>query len=71
MSQIGSYRWRIVALLFNAQYSLELQALSAPLIVLFLIADVGSISGWLSSFWLKQGRTLDFARRNTLLYAQF
>ena len=52
----------------NAQYSLELQALSAPLIVLFLIADVGSISGgWLSSFWLKQGRTLDFARRNTLL----
>lgn len=51
-----------------AQYGLQLQALSLPLILLFLVADVGSISGgWLSSFWLKQGRSLDFARRNTLL----
>jgi ACS family hexuronate transporter-like MFS transporter len=52
----------------NTQYGLQLQALSVPLIVLFLVADLGSISGgWLSSFWLKQGRTLDFARRNALL----
>ncbi|WP_250632589.1 MFS transporter [Rhodoflexus caldus] len=51
-----------------AQYGLQLQALGLPLIVLFLVADVGSISGgWLSSFWLKRGRSLDFARRNTLL----
>lgn len=52
----------------HVQYGLQLQALSLPLIVLFLVADIGSISGgWLSSFWLKQGHTLDFARRNTLL----
>ncbi len=51
-----------------AQYGLQLQALSLPLIVLFLVADAGSISGgWLSSFWLKRGRSLNFARRNTLL----
>ncbi|MCS6967867.1 MAG: MFS transporter [Cytophagales bacterium] len=51
-----------------ARYSLQLQALSMPLIVLFLVADAGSIAGgWLSSFWLKKGYSLDFARRTTLL----
>ncbi|WP_448518937.1 MFS transporter [Rhodoflexus sp.] len=51
-----------------AQYGLQLQALSLPLIVLFLVADLGSVSGgWLSSFWLRQGRSLDYARRNSLL----
>ncbi|MCS7018158.1 MAG: MFS transporter [Cytophagales bacterium] len=50
------------------QHGLQLQALSLPLIVIFLVADAGSIvGGWLSSFWLKKGRSLDFARRNTLL----
>jgi ACS family hexuronate transporter-like MFS transporter len=51
-----------------AKFGLLNQGLSLPLVVIFLVADVGSIAGgWLSSRLLAGGAGLDAARRTTLL----
>lgn len=52
----------------NVKFGLTNQGLSLPLIVIFLVADVGSIAGgWCSSALLARGRSLNFARTATLL----
>jgi MFS transporter, ACS family, hexuronate transporter len=53
---------------FSATYGLELTDLALPLVIIYLVADVGSIAGgWLSSRLLKSGRSLNSARKTTLL----
>ena len=52
----------------NITYGLKLDKIGLPLIVAYLIADVGSIGGgWLSSHFLKMGWSINAARKTTLL----
>ena len=50
-------------------FGLNIQALALPLIVIYVMADVGSISGgWLSSAFIKRGWTINKARKLTMLF---
>ncbi len=52
----------------DAKYSIKLSGLAAPLIAVYLIADVGSIGGgWLSSALIKRGWTVNRARKTAML----
>ena len=52
----------------NEKHGLTLAKLGPPLIVIYLIADVGSIGGgWLSSFLIKRGWPINAARKTTML----
>jgi ACS family hexuronate transporter-like MFS transporter len=51
----------------NRQYGLDLTQLGPPLIVIYLLADAGSVGGgWLSSTLLKRGWTLTSARKTAM-----
>jgi ACS family hexuronate transporter-like MFS transporter len=53
---------------FHRQYGLNLTQLGPPVIVIYLIADIGSIGGgWLSSAMLKRGWSVNAARKLTML----
>jgi len=55
-------------LFLNAQFGLELKGLALPLIIIYVFADFGSIAGgWLSSFFIKKGWSINRARKTTLL----
>jgi ACS family hexuronate transporter-like MFS transporter len=50
------------------EYGIGLSKLSLPLIVIYLVADVGSIGGgWLSSALLKRGWSVNKARKTAML----
>lgn len=50
------------------RHDLNLLQIGLPLIVIYLMADVGSISGgWLSSAMIKRGYTINRARKTALL----
>ncbi len=52
----------------NKNYGLTLDKIGVPLIIIYLMADVGSIGGgWLSSHLLKRGWTVNRARKTTML----
>ena len=52
----------------NKNFKLDLLHIGAPLIVIYLAADVGSVGGgWLSSALLKRGVSLNTARKVTML----
>ncbi len=49
-------------------YGLNLKTIGLPLIVIFLMADVGSIAGgWLSSAFIKRGWTINAGRKTAML----
>ncbi len=49
-------------------YNLDLKNIGLPLIVIFLMADVGSIAGgWLSSAFIKRGWTINAGRKTAML----
>ena len=51
---------------------LSLLQLGAPLVVIYLVSDVGSIAGgWLSSWFVKRGHSIDYARKRTMLISSF
>jgi MFS transporter, ACS family, hexuronate transporter len=53
---------------FREKHQLDLLAVGLPLIVIYLIADVGSIGGgWLSSSLIKRGWTVNKARKTAML----
>lgn len=53
---------------FFETYQLELTALALPLVIIYVVADVGSIvGGWISSVLLKRGRSLNQARKTAML----
>lgn len=53
---------------FRDKHQLDLLAVGLPLIVIYLIADVGSIGGgWLSSSLIKRGWTVNRARKAAML----
>ena len=52
----------------NRNYGLDLQSVGPPLVMIYLMADVGSIGGgWLSSSLMKRGSTLNRARKIAML----
>jgi ACS family hexuronate transporter-like MFS transporter len=52
----------------SKSYGLSLSKLSLPLVVVYMVADIGSIGGgWLSSWLIKRGWTVNAARKTTLL----
>jgi ACS family hexuronate transporter-like MFS transporter len=54
----------------DAQYGVQLAGLAAPLVVIYLVADVGSVGGgWLSGALIKRGWSVNAARKTTLLLA--
>ncbi|HEX8413594.1 MAG TPA: MFS transporter [Sphingomicrobium sp.] len=54
--------------LLSKQYGLDLKTFGPPLIVIYLLADAGSIGGgWLSSTLMKHGWTVNRARKTALL----
>lgn len=56
----------------NRTFGLELQGLALPLIIIFVVADFGSVSGgWLSSRFIEKGWTVNKARKITLLICTF
>lgn len=52
----------------NSRYDIQLAEIGLPMIIIYVIADAGSVGGgWLSSRSIKRGKSLDAARKNTML----
>ncbi len=52
----------------NKNYGLDLKSFGPPLVVVYLMSDVGSVAGgWMSSFLIKQGVSVNLARKSTFL----
>jgi ACS family hexuronate transporter-like MFS transporter len=52
----------------NRNYGLNLSSMGLPIVVIYLIADVGSIGGgWLSSALIKRGWSVNAARKTAML----
>lgn len=55
-------------LFLNDRFGVDLRGIGLPLITVYLLADVGSVfGGWLSSYLIGKGRTVNFARKITML----
>ncbi|HET6977205.1 MAG TPA: MFS transporter [Pyrinomonadaceae bacterium] len=53
---------------FRDNHKLDLTTIGPPLIVIYLIADIGSIGGgWLSSTFIKRGWTINRSRKTAML----
>jgi MFS transporter, ACS family, hexuronate transporter len=53
---------------FSRTYGLSLLELGPPIIVIYLVADVGSVfGGWLSSLLIRRGWTVNAARKTAML----
>jgi len=54
----------------DTEFGITLAGLAAPLVVIYLMADVGSVfGGWLSGAFIKQGWTVNRGRKTALLIA--
>ncbi len=52
----------------NAQFGLSLTGLALPLVVIYIVADFGSVAGgWLSSALILKGWSINRARKTTML----
>jgi MFS transporter, ACS family, hexuronate transporter len=52
----------------NAQFGLSLTGLALPLVVIYIVADFGSVAGgWLSSALIRKGWSINRARKTTML----
>jgi ACS family hexuronate transporter-like MFS transporter len=57
-----------LAKFLNARFGLTLSGLALPLVVVYLMTDVGSVGGgWASSHLIKKGRTVNAARKTVML----
>jgi ACS family hexuronate transporter-like MFS transporter len=54
----------------DTRYDIKLAKVAAPLIVIYVLADVGSVGGgWLSGAFMKRGWSVNAARKITMLIA--
>ncbi|MES2180288.1 MAG: MFS transporter [Gemmatimonadota bacterium] len=54
----------------DARFGVKLGSIAAPIIVIYIIADIGSIGGgWMSSFLIKRGASVNRGRKLTMLMA--
>ncbi|QHT70334.1 MFS transporter [Rhodocytophaga rosea] len=52
----------------NKNYGLDLKGVALPIIIIYLVSDVGSVAGgWFSSFLMKKGWDANRARKTTML----
>jgi ACS family hexuronate transporter-like MFS transporter len=52
----------------SKRYGLDLKTFGPPLVAIYLMSDVGSIGGgWLSSFMMRRGASINTARKTTML----
>lgn len=52
----------------QAKHGLTLTGIGLPIVVIYLISDVGSVAGgWISSSLMKRGRSVNAARKTTML----
>ena len=52
----------------HTNYGLTLDRMGPPLVVIYLVSDAGSIAGgWLSSFLIRRGWSINAARKTTML----
>ncbi|HEX8296256.1 MAG TPA: MFS transporter [Chthoniobacteraceae bacterium] len=64
------WRWNIylLPLFFSQHFNLKIMDFGPPFLIIYLMADVGSIGGgWLSSTLLKRGWSLNSARKTAML----
>jgi MFS transporter, ACS family, hexuronate transporter len=55
---------------FKSTYAVDLKVVLLPMIIMYLLSDVGSImGGWFSSKLIQTGRSVNFARKATMLAA--
>jgi ACS family hexuronate transporter-like MFS transporter len=55
---------------FASTYDVDLKVVLLPMIIMYLLSDIGSIAGgWLSSKLIQRGRTPNFARKLTMVIA--
>jgi MFS transporter, ACS family, hexuronate transporter len=55
---------------FKSTYEVDLKVVLLPMIIMYLLSDVGSImGGWLSSKLIQMGHSVNFARKATMLAA--
>jgi MFS transporter, ACS family, hexuronate transporter len=55
-------------LFMNDRFGVDLKGIGLPLITVYLLADVGSVlGGWLSSFLIGRGLSVNIARKSTML----
>ncbi|HSB29608.1 MAG TPA: MFS transporter, partial [Pyrinomonadaceae bacterium] len=56
----------------HKNYQIDLKNIGLPLIIVYLIADVGSVAGgWLSSSMIKRGVSVNRARKTAMLICAF
>jgi MFS transporter, ACS family, hexuronate transporter len=54
----------------DARYGIKLAQVTAPLVAIYLLADVGSVyGGWLSGAFIKRGRSVNAGRKLAMLIA--
>ncbi|HEX8943580.1 MAG TPA: MFS transporter [Gemmatimonadaceae bacterium] len=54
----------------DARYGIKLGQVTAPLVVIYLLADVGSVyGGWLSGAFIRRGRSVNVGRKLAMLIA--
>ena len=52
----------------QTRHGLNLTGITLPIIMIYLISDVGSVAGgWISSFLIKRGRSVNAARKTAML----
>lgn len=52
----------------NEQHGITLVDIGLPMITIYVIADIGSVAGgWASSNFIKNNKSVDFARKTTML----
>jgi MFS transporter, ACS family, aldohexuronate transporter len=55
------------AFFFADKFHLDIKGLGVPLVIIYIVADFGSIiGGWLSGFFIKRGWTVNRARKTTM-----
>ena len=56
----------------GTRYGLDLLSFGPPLVAIYLLSDVGSVAGgWMSSKLMKAGRSVNYARKMTMLVCAF
>ena len=59
---------KILRIILNKNYGITLTQIGVPLIIIYVMADVGSIGGgWLSSFFIKRGWSVNKGRKAAML----
>ena len=55
-----------------SRFHLSLAQLSLPLVIIYFGSSFGSIAGgWLSGYWMRHGRTVNFSRKMAMLVCAF